>query len=637
MDFFSSQDAAKRNTVRLIAFFVLAVISMVVLTNLLVMLALGFLNPQTLAGQQINWPVFFAVGCGVLAIVTLGSSYKVMQLSGGGDKIADQLGGELIAPDNGDVKKQRLLNIVEEMAIASGVPVPPVYLIPGGAINAFAAGHTYSDAVIGVSRGALEQLTRDELQGVIGHEFSHILNGDMRLNIRLMGILHGILVIGLIGYYLLRFTPRSRNSKGSGGFVLLGLGLVVIGYGGTFFGNLIKAAVNRQREYLADSAAVQFTRNPDGIGGALIRIGSTKEGSVLNTPGIAEISHSLFSQGFTSSLTTFFATHPPLGKRIQRILPSWDGQFKPLSVPSDNSTDHKATPTSKERIDKSRIGMMATGVAGAAVMSSTKVVGQIGNPTANHVNHARELIEAIPEDLKKSIHSSYGAQAVIYALLIDQDVADRKNQLHYLSSAVDTATYNEVMKQTPQTAALGASYRLPLVDLALPTLRQLSFNQYKAFKKNLLALIAADNKLHVFEWTLQRIVLHHLDGVFENNSGTTAKEPSIQRAKEAGTILISMFINNLKQKGIDKDEVRKAVLKEIQWIDTERLTGEKFSLRDLDAALNDLVGLKPRYKEILLNGCATVVLADKHVSTLETELLRAVASGLNCPMPILLR
>ena len=274
--------------------------------------------------------------------------------------------------------------------------------------------------------------------------------------------------------------------------------------------------------------------------------------------------------------------------------------------------------------------------AGAAVMSSTKVVGQIGNPTANHVSHARKLIEAIPEDLKKSIHSSYGAQAVIYALLLDQNVAERKNQLQYLSTAVDPATYDEVMKQTPQTAALGAAYRLPLVDLALPTLRQLSFNQYKKFKTNLLALIAADNKLHVFEWTLQKIVLHHLAGVFENNSGTTEKEPNIKRANEAGTILLSMFINNLQQKGIDKEALRKEVLQEIQWIDGERLTGEKFSLGDLDAALNDLIGLKPRYKEMLLSACATVVLADKHVSTLETELLRAVSSGLNCPMPILL-
>lgn len=633
MDFFSSQDAARRNTTRLIVFFVLAVISMIVLTNLLVMLALGFLNPQALTESQINWPIFFAVGCGVLAIVTLGSSYKVMQLSGGGDRIADQLGGELIAPDSGDVKKQRLLNIVEEMAIASGVPVPPVYLIPGNAINAFAAGHTFSDAVIGVSRGALEKLTRDELQGVIGHEFSHILNGDMRLNIRLMGVLHGILVIGLIGYYLLRFTPRSRNSKGSGGFVVLGLGLVVIGYGGTFFGNLIKAAVNRQREYLADSAAVQFTRNPDGIGGALIRIGSTQEGSVLNTPGIAEISHSLFCQGFTSSFTAFFATHPPLGKRIKRILPSWDGQFKPLSIPPDHSTKQQGKLDKKGRIDTSRIGMMA---AGAAVMSSTKVVGQIGRPTANHVDNARELIQAIPEDLKQSIHSSYGAQAVLYALLLDRSVTERKNQLLYLKTAVDEATYNEVMKQAPQTAALGAAYRLPLVDLALPTLRQLSSDQYKEFKKNLLALIAADNKIHVFEWTLQKIVIHHLDGVFVNNRGTKTDEPSIKRAKEAGTILLSMFINNLKQNGISKEEVREEVLKEIQWIDTERLTGEKFSLGDLDAALNDLVGLKPRYKEMLLSACATVVMADKHVSTLETELLRAVASGLNCPMPILL-
>ncbi|HHH89125.1 MAG TPA: heat-shock protein HtpX, partial [Aliiroseovarius sp.] len=293
MDFFQHQDQARRQTALLVLFFSLAVISLVVLTNLLVMFLFGFIDSQTLNSPDLggaflarfDWQTFFGIGAVVIAVILLGSLYKIHSLSRGGDAVAEMLGGQRIVDGSGDLDRQKVLNVVEEMAIASGTPVPPVYLIDEDGINAFAAGFSPGDAVIGVTRGCIRQLNREQLQGVIAHEFSHILNGDMRLNIRLMGILHGILILGLIGYFLLRggshrhYYQRSSRNSGSGAILGLGLGLVVIGYTGTFFGNLIKAAVSRQREFLADASAVQFTRSNQGIAGALKRIGGSVAGS----------------------------------------------------------------------------------------------------------------------------------------------------------------------------------------------------------------------------------------------------------------------------------------------------------------------------------------------------------------------
>ena len=628
MDFFSSQDAAKRNTTTLMVLFALAVISMVFFANLVVMLGLGLFNLESGEQVRIDWPIFFAVSFGVVTLIGLGSLYKIQALSGGGDKIAQQMNGEIVFSDSSDLKRKRLHNIVEEMAIASGVPVPSVYIIRASGINAFAAGHSYSDAVIGVSSGALEQLTRDELQGVIAHEFSHILNGDMRINIRLIGVLYGILLLGMIGSYLLRMTPRSRNSKGGGGFVVMGIGLVVVGYSGTFFGNLIKAAVNRQREYLADSAAVQFTRNPGGIAGALIRIGSTKNGSLINKAGVEEISHALFSRG----LTSLFSTHPPLKKRIKRILPAWDGTFTPIHA-TPTQAETKSKQTTKEPLRKKDIGMVAA--AGAAVIQGRKIVDQVGRLSQDNLAYARQFIDTLPEKLMQAIHTPYGAQALLYSIVLDPYENERRKQLLYLEATLDHGTYSEVTGLITLVASLTSSQRLPVVDLALPSLRQLSSRQYKEFKENLNALIVADKKIDFFEWVLQKVVIHHLDGTFNNDSRTITKEPSIRRAGEAGAIVLSVFLNNMKQGGLSRQEVVAQILLNIGWIETKKLHNkEKISLKELDAALDDLAMLKPRFKKMLLEACATVVMADNHVLTQETELLRAVASSLNCPMPM---
>ena len=294
-DFFDRQDHARRQTVRLLVLFAFAVVAIILtiylvlasatvyalphvptaraaadLVNLTRMANGGPMRPEHYIPTLWQPELFLWVTVGTLLVILLGSLYKIAELSSGGEHVAMLLGGRAVNPQTTDLAERRLLNVVEEMALASGVPVPPVFVMknePG--INAFAAGHQPGDAVVAVSAGCLKYLTREELQGVIGHEFSHILNGDMRLNLRLIGVVYGILVLAVLGYYLLRSAAFGGSRRNDGAAAMLGLGLtlVVLGYLGVFFGNLIKAAINRQREFLADASSVQFTRQPAGITG----------------------------------------------------------------------------------------------------------------------------------------------------------------------------------------------------------------------------------------------------------------------------------------------------------------------------------------------------------------------------------
>ena len=311
MNFFAAQEQARRKTKWLVVLFALAVLGIVVLTNLLVIIFLAYINGTVTSFtteatvQSFNWEQFIAVGSAVLLLIFLASLYKIMSLSSGGRAVAEMLNGQLIPGNTDNLQYRQLLNVVAEMAIASGSPVPSVYLLNEAGINAFAAGNTPQDAVIGITQGTLDNLNRDELQGVIGHEFSHILNGDMKLNIQLIGVLNGILVIYMLGSFLVRSLTVSRPSShrkgnGKGGFLLLGLGLMIIGSIGKFFGQWIKAIISRQREYLADASAVQFTRNNMGIANALKKIAGLKAGSELQAALADEYSHAYFSEGGTS-------------------------------------------------------------------------------------------------------------------------------------------------------------------------------------------------------------------------------------------------------------------------------------------------------------------------------------------------
>jgi len=630
MNYFKAQDHARRSTAKLVVLFSFAVLSLIILTNLLAMFAFGFVNTEQLTTasfqRQFDWRTFLLIGSAVLLTILFGSFYKIMSLGGSGTKVAEMMGAELIVDGSKDINKQKVHNVVEEMAIASGTPVPPVYLLHEDSINAFAAGNSPSNAVIGVTRGTIDKLSRDELQGVIAHEFSHILNGDMRLNIRLIGILHGILLLGMIGYYLLRFGGRSRNSKDNGGIVVLALGLAVIGYGGTFFGNLIKAAVNRQREFLADASAVQFTRNPGGIAGALKRIGADSLGSTLQNPNGAEISHALFSEGIKRSFINLFATHPPLEKRIRSIEPNWDGKFE--YKPIVNEPIKKASHSHDQGAEKA-----AALIAGASLMRSEAFVDRIGQLNASQIEYTQQILSQLPTEIKQAAHNPFAVRALIYFLVLDNDSEMRRQQLEYLESAADAGVYEETVKLVKKFPDLAVEYRLPLLDISLSTLRQLSKRQYRLFKNNLNALVAMDAKIQLFEWTLQKILFHHLDAVFGQTTKQESKQLDLKQTQHACAVILSLLVYTGKQVGMSHKAIFAAAREKLDGLNIELLPATEISLSKVNDSLDQLAKLAPLKKPLLLKACAKVIVADQQISATEIELFRAIADLIDCPMP----
>jgi len=636
--FFENQEAARRNTSRLVFFFALAVLAIgAMLYALAVVMTGGQIDPVT--GQTVvvlRWwqPELLAqISLATLTLVTLGSLYKISQLRAGGHVVAEALGGTPISSETRDREERKILNVVEEMAIAAGVPTPPVYVMedePG--INAFAAGFSPSDAVIGVTRGCVRQLSRDELQGVIAHEFSHILNGDMRLNIRLMGVLHGILLIGIIGYFLLRssmYASIGRRNRDNSGMAMLaiGFGLIVIGSVGTLFGTLIKASVSRQREFLADASVVQFTRNPLGIAGALKKIGGFESGSLMLSPNAPESSHLFFSQGLRGGMQSLFATHPPLDKRIARLDPSWQG--------GGNGSGLATTAAAGAA---GFAGQDAAAAANAAFPSAPDgdAVHQIGRPTLAHLEYARKLVEGLPPAVVNAIHEPYGARAVIYALLIDKEADSREIQLARIAEAGERGISAETQRLLPDVRRVDAHARLPLIDMALPALRSLSPSQYDAFVANVQALIDADQRIDLFEWVLQRIVLAHLEPNFRAVRPRRVRRASLRDVVGECSVMLSILAHAGSRDDAELREMFTQGARTLRGIDVELLPSERCSLRELDRALVALAQTTETAKEAILVASATCIAANGRVSVAEAEILRAVADTLGCPMPPLL-
>lgn len=642
MNFFASQDRVRKNTTLLVVLFVLAVIALIIMANVLVMIVFGFINSEQLRDggtllRQIDLKIFAAVGAGVSVVVLAGSLYKIRALSAGGKAVAESLGGQLIPQNTQDLNQRKLLNVVEEMAIASGTPAPPVYLLanePG--INAFAAGFTSRDAIIGVTQGAIEHLSREQLQGVIAHEFSHIFNGDMRLNIRLMGALNGILILGILGYYLLYSTSLSGRRRGNdkSGVALMGLavGLMVIGFAGTFFGGLIKATVSRQREYLADASAVQFTRNPNGIAGALKRIGGLESGSKVENPGAAEVSHAFFAQGVSGFMQMLSATHPPLAKRILRIDPSWDGKFDSSDRPdvAQNEGQGGAAEAMTRQATAKKMGALAAGATVAGVMTA---MDQIGNPKQESVDYARSLLSELAVVIKEAAREPHGARALMYSLALDKGQEVRARQLQQLQDHADADVYALTLRLMPQTDDLDIKFRLPVIDIAIPALKQLSLNQYKAFKDNLIALIEMDSRVDLLEWSLQKILFNHLDDQFLELAPMKARYSDLGSLKKEIGLVLSMMAHAGAE---DQSEVEGAFSASVQALESNGLgllAKNEIRIVDLDSALGKLKELKPLAKSRLLKACVTSIWHDQRASAVEVELLRAFASVLDCPMP----
>ncbi len=653
MNFFASQAQARRNTFQLVVLFILAVCCFIVLTNLVVMLAIGFFKNSQITDlqtmiQNMDWWRFGMIGLAVWIVVLAGSIYKIIALSAGGRVIAEALGGKLVLHNSTDRKHRRLLNVVSEMAIASGTPAPPVYIMSQEhGINAFAAGYSSRDAVISVTQGLVDHLNREQLQGVIAHEFSHIFNGDMRLNIQLIGALNGILIIGIIGYELLRLpfrgsshrvTSRRRSSGGGDArltfaLITLGLCLMIIGYTGTFFGNMIKAAVSRQREYLADASAVQFTRNPKGLAGALKRIGGLEAGSRMQASAAVEISHAFFAQGVSSFVESLFATHPPLIKRIKRIDPYWNGHF----ITKDKLDTEKASSSYSQAVSSFAGNASLAPATDTASQDLNQAVLAAGELTQQSIEQARTLLSGISANIRQTAAEPFGARAVIYALLLDKAYPVRVKQLEHLQYHADREVYQLTQKIMTEMDSLDIRLRLPLVDITIPVLKQLSNHQYQVFRDNVTSLMNADGKINLMEWSLQKILLNHLDQHFHNPPKIGFQSARLSQLKLEVSVTLSLLAiaghNKIEPaRAAFKTAVTHLKLEHIDFIDKKKL-----KLSVIDNALQKLQQMSLLNKMALLEACILCIEQDNITSSREVELLRAFSSAIECPIPVVVK
>jgi Zn-dependent protease with chaperone function len=656
VDFFEAQASAHRLSRRLVVLFGLAVASMIGVVYLVALVSLGLSGEGPaglLGGGWLHPELLGAVALGMGAIIGGGSAFRTAQLRRGGGAVASLLGGREVPPDTGDPLERRLRNVVEEMSIASGIPVPAVYVLDGEpAINAFAAGHSIHDAAVAVTRGSLESLRRDELQGVVAHEFSHILNGDMRLNLRLIGLLFGILLLTVVGRGILRGSGGRRGRKG-GQIALVGLALVLLGYLGVFFGRMIQAAVSRQREFLADASAVQFTRNPAGIAGALRRIGAGG-GSRIRNHHAEEAGHLFFADGLRGALTGLLSTHPPLEERIRRIDPSWDGSFEIETgregAPAPAAHEAGRPPEPETPLGPAGSGLpfpfpapgpgLASSGPPALGLQAAGLVGTVGAPRPGHLRVAREILAGVPDELRNVARSPDGAEALVVALLLSATSDVRERQLDLARSELGPDIGSKAAGLAGSVAEAGPAARLPLLDLALPALRELPADRGAAFEATVSALIRADGRVHAFEFALFHVVRRNLEAR-RDGAGVAGRRgaASLSRLRRDAEAILSA----LARSGAgDEASATRAfdVGARLLFPDAEG-TGRlqpvgAVQLDRVDEALGRLADLRPEHLRRLLDAAVATILADRRVAIPEVEMLRAVAEALEAPMPPLL-
>ena len=633
MDFFENQERARRNTSKLVAYFALAVVFLILTVYGIFILVF---SPKDLWNPE----VLLWVSLGTLAVIVIGSLTKTAELARGGSAVAEMLGGELLNPNTTDPNERKLLNVVEEMALASGMQVPAVYLMRHETgINAFAAGHTTNDAVIGVTRGCIELLDRDELQGVIAHEFSHILNGDMRLNVRLIGIIFGIMCLAIIGRILLYMRGGSRERNA---LPLVGFALILIGGIGVFFGRLIQAAVSRQREFLADAAAVQFTRNPDGIAGALKKIGGVSQGSQLKSAHAAEAGHLFFGNGLKLSFGGAFATHPPLTQRIQAIDPSFDGAYPAITPPEPRAVEAQSGDRRRGGAfpfpfpDATRGGRSGVSNLAGTVVAAQAVLPSAGAPSTVHLKKAAEIRESLSERLQDALHDAMGASAAVYTLLLSHEPKLREQELAFVTQKLGQAMSAEMLKLESEIQSLPADHRLPLIDLATAGLRELSPKQYFTFKQVVDGLVRMDGAIDLFEYALQSVVMHHLAPQFEPPQKQVITFYSLKALiPDIAVLLSALAYVGSEDPAQARTAFESGAAASIRrsGIQASLLAGPDCALDRVNRSLKRLCKAVPQIKKITLEACAQTVAADGKIESREAEMLRAIASTLDCPLP----
>ncbi len=628
-DFFSRQEDARRRSGHLVVLFCLAVIGVALAVYGAALVAYLWSFRHAPGPASLWHPRLFGwTTGGTLLFITLGSLWKIQELRAGGVKVAELLGGRPIPARPEDPREQQLRNVVEEMAIASGVPVPDLYLLERErSINACAAGNDLSDAVICVTRGALELLERNELQGVVAHEFSHILNGDMRLNLHLLGWLHGILLVGQAGETVLRGLRRARG-RGAGVIALFGAALYTIGYIGYFFGRAIRSAVSRQREYLGDASAAQFTRFPEGLAGALKKIGGLSSGSLIDHPRAGEVSHLFFSNCLEESWLRVLDTHPPLAERIILLDPRFNGMYPlvtPLPAPPPLADYSKPLPRSSS-------GPAEELLNGAAVMS---LLEQIGDPLREHLEQARLLIGSLPPAVNLAARDPFGAFAVVCGLLLQQDPGTRSAQEAILTRMANQALAGETLRLAPDLATLAPEARLPLLELTIPSLRTLSHEQFHLLKATTEQLIGADGRTSIFECTLRYLLLRHLEPRFSQQPSRTAQVYGVRGVQEHCSLVLTTMarVGNRNEEAARQAFERGALLFQGSQAVLAFSPEQDCGIDALGQSFAALESASPQIKRRLLAGCMECLMHDGTVTVAEFELFRAITDAIGCPVP----
>ncbi|MFP4181523.1 MAG: M48 family metallopeptidase [Thiohalospira sp.] len=659
MNFFERQDRARRISLWLILYFLLGVAIIASLIGAIATLLLGEPPPggaeSPLHLFTANLEVFFLTVGLVVAAIGLASVIRISSLASGGSKVAEMLGGTRVSPDSSDPARRQLLNVVEEVALASGTPMPDVYVLEEEeGINAFAAGYTPNDAAVAVTRGTLETLDREELKGVIAHEFSHVLNGDMRLNIRLMGIVFGLLFLTIAGRLMTRaiwFGGRNRDGQQVAmAIAALGVALLIVGAIGIFFGRLIKAAVSRQREFLADASAVQFTRNPDGISGALKKIALHQQGSRLESSETEEVNHMLIASGF-SSMSGLLATHPPLMERIQAIDPQFDPErdMPELSRREEQRQDREARRAEREQAREAE--QPASGGGGVSIPGFGNLPGTEGLPEGallgailadvSRPDHARqELASALAASLPEELHAaarSEEARRVVFFTLLSGDDEVREQQLRLIAARSGEADRAVVEEWWQRPFGLQATHRLPLLELALPALRHRPRARLVALRETVDELVLADGRIAPFEFALGQLFDAYLRDILHPGAADGG-HARLDRDKVAG---IQALLSVMARAGHAEGQAAEAAYA----TGMARLYGEgnpppyHFPAdwsRTLAEALPRLDRLSPANKRRLLEAMLATVSHNGRVNVAEAELLRAFAAGLHVPVPLIL-
>jgi Zn-dependent protease with chaperone function len=626
MNFFEHQKKARQHTFYLVVLFVLAIVALVVIVLLFLLglyanaihipLAVFFADPL----RYMENKTIIEITLGVVAFVAIGSLYKYLSLSSGGKNVAIGLGGKQLSFNSATAHERVLLNVVEEMSIAAGISMPTVYILEEDSINAFAAGLTFDDAVIGVTRGTVEKLNRNELQGVIAHEFSHIFNGDMRLNLHLTALLHGILLIGLTGWMILRSMSRVRvssNKKGGGGayILVLGVGLLAIGYVGTFFGSLIKASVSRKREYLADATAVQYTRYPEGIGSALKKIAHYS--SRLQAPTAETYSHFYFAEGVSSFFGGLMATHPPLRDRIKKIEPYWDG------VIPDYSKRELREEKKEKKLDKEKKEHIVKGAIATIMM-------HIGEIKEKDIEQVHAEIKALDSKILDRLNDPLGAQAVVLSLFYNPDYKEEIFDILQKENRYLLFEFANFMRE--KHGGLEDKSAL-IISLATNALKNLSLEQYLEFKKIMKVFIEVDNEVSLFEWSLQCIIERPIEIHLGIRNVPKSAHSHLGAVKEEVEILFSMLMH---MQYADDNEAKEAFDKTKKAINAGAL---QYHLREqinhtlFIKSIEAIETVKPGVAERIFEGVLHCIKIDGIVTATENTFIHAIAQLMQVPLP----